>query len=334
MNLGLFFAVLLGQVHLAASQSIPCFGVNGLLYPEQAKCPGSNACCGVGAICLPNRLCKNPNDNEGLFVRGPCLPQPFDEDCPKISEAGANNVFPRVTVCADGSLCCNNDPQCCSKGNGRWLGGRGNLLSSPPSLSSASSVVSTTSSASGPLSSSQGNQANTNGASPRADSSSTTTLAASSTATTTSTAGEDTAAPRQRTTGSDSDAETLALKVGLGIGIPFAAAIAAFAVWYCFWQRRRKSTKAAKIAQQQQQMLPASNYSLMPGSSNLAKDSPVAHYQDMSYSPQSTLHPADASKEFDAHPRFRHGGSELQSSYDMSPRELEGSTWPQNTQRF
>ncbi|ELQ33136.1 hypothetical protein OOU_Y34scaffold00997g2 [Pyricularia oryzae Y34] len=330
MNLALFFAVLLGQVHLAASQGISCFGVNGLLYPEQKKCPGSNACCGVGAICLPNRLCKNPNDNEGLFTFLTLLPT---------AEAGAANVFPRVTVCADGSLCCNNDPQCCSKGNGRWLDERGNLLSSPPSQSSASSVVPSTSSASAPLSSSQSKEANTNGASASTDSSSTTTLAAPSTATTTATVGEDAAASRQRATGSESDAETLALKVGLGIGIPFAAAIAAFAVWCCFWQRRRKSTKAAEMTQQrqqqqQQQMLPTSNYSLMPGSSSLEKDSPIAHYQGMSPSPQSTLYSAGAPKEFYVNPRFHHGGSELQGSHDLSPRELQGSTWPQNTQRL
>jgi hypothetical protein len=44
---------------------------------------------------------------------------------------------PVVTTCADGSYCCDNDPQCCSAGRGAWLDDSGQQVASPPAHSSS-----------------------------------------------------------------------------------------------------------------------------------------------------------------------------------------------------
>lgn len=61
--------------------ALNCFGMNGLSYPDNKICPGTNACCNVIATCLPNKLCHNPGDPESRFVRGPCAVKGWDDSC-------------------------------------------------------------------------------------------------------------------------------------------------------------------------------------------------------------------------------------------------------------
>lgn len=87
---------------------ITCYGFAGQAYTDNTLCPGSNACCGRKATCLSNRLCHNPNDPEGLWVRGPCAIREWDDSCGQIclynETAASNGVLPRVVQCRDGSL--------------------------------------------------------------------------------------------------------------------------------------------------------------------------------------------------------------------------------------
>ena len=39
-----------------------------------------------------------------------------------------HGIFPRVTQCADGSWCCNHDPDCCDAGRGNFLDAKGNIV--------------------------------------------------------------------------------------------------------------------------------------------------------------------------------------------------------------
>jgi hypothetical protein len=70
------FSFLCLLVH--SSSAVTCFGFDGDAYTNNTICPGSNACCGVTATCLPNRLCHNIGDAAGTFVRGPCALDPYD----------------------------------------------------------------------------------------------------------------------------------------------------------------------------------------------------------------------------------------------------------------
>ncbi|CAP68201.1 uncharacterized protein PODANS_7_4750 [Podospora anserina S mat+] len=97
---------------------ITCYGFAGQAYTDNTLCPGSNACCGRKATCLSNRLCHNPNDPEGLWVRGPCAIREWDDSCGQIYETAASN-----------GPCCNNDPQCCQDGKGTFLDEGGEIVS-------------------------------------------------------------------------------------------------------------------------------------------------------------------------------------------------------------
>lgn len=68
------------------AQLIDCYKWDGTIAANNTRCPGSNACCGPGAVCLSNRLCTadgNPN-SEAKLVRGPCAVSEWDDSCPQI----------------------------------------------------------------------------------------------------------------------------------------------------------------------------------------------------------------------------------------------------------
>jgi hypothetical protein len=68
------------------AQLIDCYKWDGTIAANNTRCPGSNACCGPGAVCLSNRLCTsdgNPNSKAKL-VRGPCAVNGWDDSCPQI----------------------------------------------------------------------------------------------------------------------------------------------------------------------------------------------------------------------------------------------------------
>jgi hypothetical protein len=75
------------------SDAITCYGVNGLTYANQIQCSGSKACCGVGAECQDNRLCKQVNSTK--LIRGPCLTQVYNfDECAQVCVFSAWLPFP------------------------------------------------------------------------------------------------------------------------------------------------------------------------------------------------------------------------------------------------
>lgn len=66
------------------ADQITCFYYDGVAAENNTLCPGSNACCGYQATCLSNRLCHNPSDSEGTYVRGPCAIDGWDSSCAQI----------------------------------------------------------------------------------------------------------------------------------------------------------------------------------------------------------------------------------------------------------
>lgn len=143
------------------ADQITCFYYDGAPAENNTICPGSNACCGYQATCLSNRLCHNPTDIDGLYVRGPCAIDGWDSSCAQICLYGrchpdisfgivyihwalslfprfltfyfaffideTTGVFPRATQCDDGSWCCNNNAECCDQGAGVFLDATGGI---------------------------------------------------------------------------------------------------------------------------------------------------------------------------------------------------------------
>lgn len=78
------------------SQLIDCYRFDGVVTPNNTKCPNSNACCGPKANCLSNRLCANPGDPPNRWVRGPCAVKGgWDDGCAQICKYSTpSKVFP------------------------------------------------------------------------------------------------------------------------------------------------------------------------------------------------------------------------------------------------
>lgn len=84
LSLILFSVLCPRQIRAGETVGIVCYGYGGASYVNNTKCPGSNACCGYEATCLSNRLCHNPGDAEGTYVRGPCANNAWDETCAQV----------------------------------------------------------------------------------------------------------------------------------------------------------------------------------------------------------------------------------------------------------
>ncbi|KAF2138954.1 uncharacterized protein K452DRAFT_300543 [Aplosporella prunicola CBS 121167] len=235
MAMSIFFIIF--SLFLCFVNGRTCYGVNGLAYEDNQVCPGSSACCGVEATCLPNRLCHNPNDANATLVRGPCAEYPYDSTvCGKIclqnETEAANGFLPRVTVCPDGSLCCNYNPTCCSDGNGIWLSETGDevFLTRPSSLLSSSSSASTSSITSTKSSDAAVSVADVPTATAAGPSASNTAPLSSQTI---AAAGSSATSTSGLTTGA---------KIGIGIGVPVAVAIiGALGVGLYLLHRRQKA---------------------------------------------------------------------------------------------
>jgi hypothetical protein len=93
----------------SSSQNLTCYGVDGNEYPNNVKCPNSDTCCNAQATCTDQKFCQNSDQEENMFVRGPCLHLPYEPDkcggiCLEgelhslpllISERLANTSYPR-----------------------------------------------------------------------------------------------------------------------------------------------------------------------------------------------------------------------------------------------
>lgn len=58
------------QLLITTCSAGSCFDFDGAEYTENKVCPGSSACYGYNATCLPNRLCHNDGDPDPTLVRG------------------------------------------------------------------------------------------------------------------------------------------------------------------------------------------------------------------------------------------------------------------------
>jgi hypothetical protein len=58
-----------------------------------------------------------------------------------VSNRSIDGHLPRIEACPDMTFCCDNDPDCCSKGKGVKLDGRGNIVSSSTSQISTSTTL-------------------------------------------------------------------------------------------------------------------------------------------------------------------------------------------------
>ncbi|KAK3302740.1 uncharacterized protein B0T15DRAFT_313890 [Chaetomium strumarium] len=227
---------------------IDCYRWDGAVSPNNTKCPNSNACCGPKATCLSNRLCANPGDSPNLWIRGPCAVKGWDDGCAQICKyIEEKGLFPRVVPCADGSLCCNNDPQCCQNGKGIFLDESGEVASAKataatttyPVVSGGLSRTTLT-----PSTSTTSTSTTTTSSSSSSDASTTSTTLSNAAATTASSA---TPTPTPESTSDDDDANT-GLKVGLGLGIPLAVIVGALLAYLFFRRRARHASNAVETA--------------------------------------------------------------------------------------
>ncbi|KAL1843515.1 hypothetical protein VTJ49DRAFT_1108 [Mycothermus thermophilus] len=233
---------------------INCYYFDGRISPNNTRCPDSNTCCPPNRECLSNRLCRDPADGENNWIRGPCAVKGWDGACAQIclyDEPGGR--FPRVTECADGSLCCSNEPWCCQDKKGVFLDQNGNIIATRATAPTTTYVVVGTGLSRSPLP-------------PAPEASASSTLNSADTAQTTpvtnndderptatdSSAALDSSLPPSSPTSSVTSPEssesdsTLGLRLGLGLGIPLAvlvtACIAYFGMRLLGW---RRSTDAA-----------------------------------------------------------------------------------------
>ncbi|KAK0622476.1 hypothetical protein B0T14DRAFT_563924 [Immersiella caudata] len=234
-------AALLSASSNAQSNTITCFGFNGGNYTGNVACPGSNACCGSGATCLSNRICVNPNQE---LVRAPCRVFPYDDTCAQIclyDEPSLGGRLPRVKICDDGSLCCDNLSTCCESGLGIFLDESGQRVSSRATAATTSFPPNPTGTGRITLTPSV--------STPTITSLTQTTTSQTIATLPTSISNTIPALPSGSNSGSTSsgstttEAENTALKVGLGIGIPFAI-LATAGLVYCCLRRRKNSSNS------------------------------------------------------------------------------------------
>ncbi|KAK4235054.1 hypothetical protein C8A03DRAFT_18147 [Achaetomium macrosporum] len=216
---------------------IDCYRWDGAVSPNNTKCPNSNACCGPKATCLSNRLCANPGDSPNVWVRGPCAVKGWDDGCAQICKytETRGGVFPRVTPCLDGSLCCNNDPQCCQDGKGIFLDESGNVVSAKPTAAITSYP---------PVSDGLSRFTLTPSTSTTTTASSSS-LTTSTTSTTPSNAAATTTSSTTPSAAPASNDDDTGLKVGLGLGIPLAVIVTACVAYLLFRRRASRVDHAA-----------------------------------------------------------------------------------------
>ncbi|KAI7775315.1 hypothetical protein LA080_007032 [Diaporthe eres] len=239
LSLVLFFILCEHQIRADGTVGIVCYGYDGASYVNNTKCPGSNACCGYEATCVSNRLCHNPGDAEGTYVRGPCANDVWDSTCAQFptDETLLSGFLPRVSQCSDGSWCCSYDATCCSGGRGVFLDSDGNsataegtaTTSYPPV--SGTGLIRYTESASTSTSSTISASTTSSG--------SITSSSVGTLATTSATSATDISPTSGSSSDDDDDSGTkVGLGVGIGLGIPLAAIVAGGSVW--FFLRRKK----------------------------------------------------------------------------------------------
>ncbi|RBR23227.1 uncharacterized protein FIESC28_03969 [Fusarium coffeatum] len=123
------FFLLLTYVFSQDNNNRTCWGVDGQPWEGNRKCPGSSACYGPDAECMPSRLGQRKGQAKNMFVRGPCAAAPWDmKECAVICVTDKNK-------------------RCCAEGRGYFLDDEGNLAlgNSTESETTTSSLPTTTS---------------------------------------------------------------------------------------------------------------------------------------------------------------------------------------------
>ncbi|OBT95821.1 hypothetical protein VE01_06065 [Pseudogymnoascus verrucosus] len=234
-------ALLLAILPLASAVTVrTCWGYDGKNWENNVLCPGSQACCGVNGMCLPNKLCNSKKDGTGEIIRGPCATQPYDPvECGEICLYDEiDDRFPRVTICEDdGKYCCNNDKDCCAEGRGVILNGAGKVVGKAVSSSSSTTSVPSTMS----TSSTSPPETTTSDSSSTSDPTTTSTKPTTPTAASETTALNDAASPSE--TAAAGGLATGA-KIGIGIAVPLGV-LAAAGLGAFLWFRRRRVYSAS-----------------------------------------------------------------------------------------
>ncbi|KAI5456491.1 hypothetical protein BGZ63DRAFT_367086 [Mariannaea sp. PMI_226] len=238
-----------GSSFALSDKVITCYGYGGQPYENNARCPGSNACCGIDATCLSNRLCHKPNDGPNTFVRGPCAIDPYDSGtCAQICLYNeTTGILPRVSICADGSLCCNDDAHCCDEGNGIFLDNDGKIAESAPSTTYSY----------GPERTAATFRVSQETATSSTDS---TTSATSTTALTSSVSLTRALSASSATASADSEKsndKTSGLAIGLGVGLPVACiSVGLIGAWMWWKKRKTQASEAAAMNGQMEKDMP------------------------------------------------------------------------------
>jgi hypothetical protein len=243
----------------AQAKLITCYGFDGREYAGNVKCPLSNSCCDPKDECLSNRLCHKKNDGPGTFIRAPCAINPYDSGtCAQICLYNETQILPRVRICRDGSLCCDNDPRCCENGDGIFLDNKGFITDSAPSTTITW----------GPERTSSGFRVSTE----QTSSTSTSSVESSTSSSTSSTSSSETSTVTgDSDSNKNNDGETeksnddnsslpIGLGVGLGVGIPLIAA--ALGIWFCISRKKRRNAASAATGTPHGQM-PMAGQSIM-----------------------------------------------------------------------
>lgn len=137
-----------------------------------------------------------------------------------ISKDETDGFLPRVTTCADGSLCCDNDAHCCDAGTGTFLDNNGLIADRAP----------TTTYSYGP---------ERTAATFRTDTETSSRPSIPLGVPTTSATVEPSTSPNPLNSGSESEGATdTGVKIGLGVAIPVGC-IAIGLAGFWFWRRRR-----------------------------------------------------------------------------------------------
>jgi hypothetical protein len=150
-----------------------------------------------------------------------------------------------VVECANGSLCCNNDPQCCQDGQGTFLDENGKVVAARVAAPVTTylpgedtlerfPVNPSTSTTSSSTSSSTGSSTSSTSESESATASTPTTPSEPEGATSTPANAAPAPAP---SSGSDGSDDSLGLKIGLGLGIPLAILMTACVVYFVLRRR-------------------------------------------------------------------------------------------------
>ncbi|KAF5026387.1 hypothetical protein F66182_1515 [Fusarium sp. NRRL 66182] len=208
-------ALLCLSASVLAQDAETCFEVDRTPWPKNKKCPGTSACCGVDADCMPNRLCKNKDSPPNEYVRGPCAVVPFNKkDCAAICVYTRDDKrFPRVYECDDGSFCCDNDEDCCKDRRGEFLDNRGNIVDNPNATTTTDAAISST---------------GTNSA----------TLVTTTAAGTTSV---DSPESTRDSSVNDDSSSSQGVKIGVGVAVPVAVIALAVGAWFFFRNRRKRT---------------------------------------------------------------------------------------------